>query len=305
MSTALTRRPEQIRAEIAADPARRELLQAATAELLAAVRAFIEQYVALPDDATGSVLALWTLHTWALSACDATPYLLILSSEPGAGKSRLLEVLSYVVRKPWSTAATTSTALFRRMSMDQPTLLLDELDTVFRGGRTNESLRAVLNAGNRRGSTVTRCDGKWGTREYATFGAKAMAGIDTGFLPDTVVDRSIVIRMTKTRGAVARLRPRVAAAQAAEVAYTLEQWSLIAVDELACVEPEIPASLSDRQADAYEPLLAIGGFASPEWSEAGRTAANALSGHSTGDIESADDEMLLPAMGDVLAGVSA
>lgn len=300
MSTALARRPEAIRAEIAADPERRELLRAATAELLTGVQAFIEQYVALPEPEMGAVLALWTLHTWALPACDATPYLLILSSEPGAGKSRLLEVLSYVVRKPWSTAATTSTALFRRMSTDQPTLLLDELDTVFRGGRTNESLRAVLNAGNRRGSTVTRCDGKWGTREYATFGAKAMAGIDTGFLPDTVVDRSIVIAMSRTHGQVQRLRPRVAAAQAAPLAYTLERWSLIAVDELAAIEPDIPAGLSDRQADAWESLLSIGTFASDEWSQAGRTAANALSGDSGAEVESAASEMLLPAMAELV-----
>jgi hypothetical protein len=300
MSTALARRPDTIRAEIANDPERRELLRAATAELLTAVQAFIEQYVALPEPEMGAVLALWTLHTWVLPACDATPYLLILSSEPGAGKSRLLEVLSYVVRKPWNTAATTSTALFRRMSTDQPTLLLDELDTVFRGGRTNESLRAVLNAGNRRGSTVTRCDGKWGTREYATFGAKAMAGIDTGFLPDTVVDRSIVIAMSRTHGQVQRLRPRVAAAQAAPLAYTLEQWSLIAVDELAAIQPDIPAGLSDRQADAWESLLSISTFASDEWSQAGRTAANALSGDSGAEVESAAREMLLPAMAELV-----
>lgn len=140
---------------------------------------------------------------------------------------------------------------------------------------------------------MTRCDGKWGTREYATFGAKALAGIDTGFLPETIVDRSIVIHMEKQH-ATTRLRPCVAAAEAAPLAYTLEQWSLIAIDELARVEPEIPVALSDRQADAWEPLLAVATFASDEWSEAGRTAANALSGHSQTAIEPA--EPLLPAM---------
>lgn len=301
MSNALARRPEAIRAEIAADPARRELLQAATAELLTATQSFIEQYVVLPDQATASVLAVWTLHTWALAACDTTPYLLITSTEPGSGKSRLLEALSFIVRKPWASSDATPTSLFRRMDADQPTLLLDEIDTRFRGGHSNEALRGVLNSGNRRGGSVSRCDGRWGVREYATFGAKALAGLDTGFLPATVVDRSIVIPMSKTHGQVQRLRPRIAAQQAAPLAYTLEQWSLIVADELAGMEPEIPTQLSDRQADAWEPLLAISTFASPEWSEAGRTAANALPGHSSGAIESGDAEMLLPAMAEAMA----
>jgi hypothetical protein len=333
MSTALARRPEVIRAEVAADPARRELLQAATAELLTATQAFITSYVALPipnltpadqtlpylamaqltrpdqtvpepptlPNPVASALALWVLHCWTVDAFDATPYLMLLSSEPGSGKTRCLEVLSYLVPRPWLVANATPTTLFRRMDTDRPTLLLDELDGVFRGGASNEALRQVLNAGNRRGSTISRCDGRWGTREYATFGPKVLCGIDNGFMPSTLLDRSIVIRMTKTHGQVQRLRPRIAAQQAAPIAYTMEQWSLIAVDELACIEPEIPASLSDRQADAWEPLLALAAFGSPEWSEAGRTAANALSGHSTGGIESAGDEMLLPAMAGVLS----
>lgn len=293
------RTPAEIRAEVAASPERREMLQDATRELLAATQAFIERYVALPD-AVGGVLALWCLHTWTLQACDTTPYLLVLSQEPGSGKSRLLETLSYLVRKPWSTAATTHTALFRRMSEDQPTLLLDELDTVFRGGTGNEALRAVLNAGNRRGSTVTRCDGKWGTREYATYGAKAMAGIDTGFLPDTVVDRSIVIRMSKTRQATQRLRPHVAAAESAPLANTLEQWSLIVLDELAKIQLELPAELSDRACDAWEPLMQIGELAGGEWPSRARLAAQALSGAPDGTIDAPAGEELLPGLANVI-----
>lgn len=300
-STTIARRPEEIRAEVAADPERREMLRTATRELLTATQAFIERYVALPDG-TSAVLALWCLHTWTLEACDTTPYLLILSQEPGSGKSRLLETLSYLVRKPWSTAATTHTALFRRMSEDQPTLLLDELDTIFRGGSGNEALRAVLNAGNRRGGTVTRCDGKWGTREYETYGAKAMAGIDTGFMPDTIVDRSITIRMVKTARATQRLRPRAAAAESAPLTRTLEQWALVVTGELAEIEPEMPRDLSDRAADAWEPLTAVADFAGEEWGQRVRDAARALSTSGTDALASASDDDVLPAMANVIGG---
>lgn len=279
MSAELARRPESIRAEIAVDPEKRQLLRDATAELLKAVEAFLAKYVVLPDEGSTTASALYVLHTWCLEACDATPYLVVVSAEKGSGKTRMLEALSYLVRNPWQTANTTPTALFRRMSEDQPTLLLDELDTIFKGGSSYEALRAVLNAGNRRGSTVTRCDGKWGTREYETFGAKVLAGIDTGFLPETILDRSIVIRMRKRSGeSIERLLPRVAAQEAAPLAYTLSQWALVVQDELAKIEPVLPPGLSDRACDAWEPLISIASFASDEWSERAQAAARELCG---------------------------
>jgi hypothetical protein len=289
MSTAIAVRPtvEVIRREVAEDPERRAQLQAATGELLDAASSFLTSYVALPDEHCAAVLALYALHTWVLDACDATPYMVIVSAEKGSGKTRCLEALSYLVRKPWQTANTTPTALFRRMSEDQPTLLLDELDAIFRGGAGHEALRQVLNAGNRRGSTITRCDGAWKTIEYDTFGAKVLAGIDTGFLPETVLDRSIVIRMRKRApdaDPLRRLRPRATAAEAAPLANTLRGWALVTTEALAKLEPEIPAALSDRAADAWEPLLAIADFAAGVWPDRARSAAQALSAPAEGPI---------------------
>ncbi len=298
MGVALQRRPEEVRGDIAADPEKRQLLRDATSELLKAVEAFLTKYVVLPDEGSTTASALYVLHTWCLEACDATPYLVVVSAEKGSGKTRMLEALSYLVRNPWQTANTTPTALFRRMSEDQPTLLLDELDTIFKGGSSYEALRAVLNAGNRRGSTVTRCDGKWGTREYETFGAKVLAGIDTGFLPETILDRSIVIRMRKRSGEqVERLRPRIAAQEAAPLAYTLSQWALVVSDELAKLEPQLPAGVSDRAADSWEPLLAVADFAGGDWPERARAAAGELSGPAGGDAPAPG---LLPAMADIM-----
>jgi hypothetical protein len=296
---ALARRPQDVRAEIAADPERRELLRQATAELATAVEGFIAQYLAITTE-QAQVLTLWTMHTWVADIADCTPYLLVTSAEPGAGKSRVLEVLAYVVHKPWLTSDTTATALFRRMDQESLTLLLDEIDVKFKGGSSYEALRGVLNSGNRPAGTTTRCDGKWGTRDYRTYGPKALAGIDNGFLPDTIIDRSIRIEMHKTSGQVKRLRLRQAAAEAAPLAYTLQQWSAVVVDELAREEPALPCELSDRAADAWEPILAISQFAGPEWQDRAQDAALALSGASTGLSEGAEG-MLLPAMVGVMA----
>jgi Protein of unknown function (DUF3631) len=277
-STAIARSPQQIRREIATRPEMRAQLQLVTGELLDGIAAFIERYVSMPPEEI-TTCALYVAHTWTLDACDATPYLLVLSAEKGSGKTRLLEVLGYLVRNPWHTNSATPTVLFRRMDQDQPTLMLDEIDTVFRGGASHEALRAVLNAGNRRGSTVTRCDGRWGTKEYQTFGAKVLCGIDTGFVPDTILDRSIVIRMRRSAaGEVDRFRPRAARMEVEPVTNTLAAWALIAAGEVAQLEPEIPHGLSDRAADGWEPLLAISDFAGPGWGGRARGAVAALSG---------------------------
>jgi hypothetical protein len=262
MSTQLVPSAEKLRREVAENPDRRAAVREATADLLNEVQRFLARYVALPSEAALEAVSLYALHTWALSACDATPYLLVLSEGPGSGKTRLLEALSYLVRKPWHTTSTTEVALFRRMEAEQPTLMLDEIDAIFRGGASYEGLRSAVNGGNRRGATVTRCDGKYGTREYETFGPKVLAGIDTGFIPATIVDRSVVIRMKRRVGEeLARLRPREAAVEAAPLVYTLELWASICCDQLAAIQPELPRALSDRECDAWEPLLAIAEFA--------------------------------------------
>ena len=75
----------------------------------------------------------------------------------------------------------------------------------------HELLRAALNAGNRRGGRITRCvPPKMDLADFSVFRPKAMAGINSGNLPDTIKDRSILIDMKRRRAGemVERLRHR-------------------------------------------------------------------------------------------------
>jgi len=67
------------------------------------------------------------------------------------------------VRKPWLTLSVTEAVLFREIDKSQPTLLLDESDALFKKGGGNddrrEPIRALLNAGFKRGAMVPRCMG--------------------------------------------------------------------------------------------------------------------------------------------------
>src|SRR5262249_3025108 len=129
------------------------------------------------------------------------PYLNICSPEKRCGKTRLLECLQLLVPKPRPMIRPTEAVLFRTIDKEKPTLLLDEIDTIYTtdADERSEGLRAVLNAGFQAGAfaNVPRCIGRDAEpRDFNTFCPKAIAGIGKN-LPDTVRDRSIEIRLIR------------------------------------------------------------------------------------------------------------
>jgi hypothetical protein len=255
---------------------------ATTAPLLAAVEEFAARYCVLPGSSEETAHALWVLHTHALEGAHATPYLLYLSPEKRSGKTRAQEVDELLVACPWRVTSASEAAIFRKISKDRPTLLLDEIDAIFGSfSERTEPLRAILNAGNRPGATVARCVGEKGdqVREFPIYCAKALAGIDTGRLPDTIRDRGIKIAMRRRTAAepVERLRWRDAKAEAEPLRARLTEWAEQMADRLLGAEPSIPLELDDRAAEAWEPLLAIADRAGGKWPQRAREAAIALS----------------------------
>lgn len=255
-----------------------------TRELLAIIAAQVERYVVLPDVHARIAVALWTAHTWAFEGAHATPYLLVVSPEKRSGKSRLLEVLELLVRAPWRVSSTSEAAMFRKIDQSRPTLLLDEIDAIF-GSATErtEPLRAVLNSGNRPGSSVARCVGDGANQQVVDFSVycpKILAGIDTGRVPDTITDRSIRIAMkrkTETERA-APFRHRHAEEETRPVREAAEAWGATHAEELLEAEPGLPAGLNDRTGEAWEPLLAIADLAGGRWPALAREAALGLVG---------------------------
>jgi len=160
------------------------------ATILDEIHAFLRRFISFTSDTQPVVIALWVVHTWFIEAFEFTPYLHILSPTKQCGKSRLLDCLALLVRNVWRAVSMSVAALFRTIEKDQPTLLMDEVDAVFKKGNEdgNEDLRAMLNAGFERGSKVRRCVGpNFDVKDFAVFCPKALAGI--GKVPDTVSDR--------------------------------------------------------------------------------------------------------------------
>ena len=209
-----------------------------------------------------------------------TPFLDVTSPEKQCGKTRLLDGLELVVARPWRTIMPSEAVLFRKIDAVAPTLLLDECDAIFdRSNGSTEPLRALLNAGNRRGTSVPRCVGPTQQLvDFTIFCPKALSGI--GDLPDTVRDRSIVIRLKRKRAdeRARRFRYREALEIAEPIQQELASWAQDAVTDLANARPEIPAALDDRAEEAWEPLLAIALLAGGDWPERAWIAALELSG---------------------------
>jgi len=252
------------------------------AKLLDRVETFLGRFVAYPSEAARVAVVLWVAHAHLLAAFESTPRLAFLSPEPGSGKTRALEVLEPLVPRPLHSVNVTPAYLFRKVSdpAGSPTVLFDEIDTVF-GPRAkdNEDIRGLLNAGHRRGATAGRCvvRGKViETEELPAYCAVAVAGI--GDLPDTLLSRSVVIRM-KRRSPAERVEPfrhRQHAPEGHEIGDRLAEWAEGVAAEMTGAWPDMPDGVEDRNADVWEALLAVADAAGGDWPDRARVAAVAL-----------------------------
>jgi len=271
--------PENMRA--LARPSRKPM---AGWKVLAGVEEHLKRYVIYPGTDELVAHVLWIGHAWLMNCWDSTPRLAFLSPEPGSGKSRALEVTAPLVPNPVHAVNATPAYLFRKVA-DQdarPTILFDEIDTIFGPkAKDNEELRGLLNAGHRKGAIAGRCvvRGKEVfTEELPAYSAVALAGLDD--LPDTIMTRSVVVRMrrrkssepkpTPWRGRDAESRPVV------ELRRQLARWAESVAGDAGQSWPEMPEGVEDRDADVWEALLAVADLAGGVWPERARGAATRM-----------------------------
>jgi hypothetical protein len=243
------------------------------------VHAFIGRFVAYPSPEAQVAHALWIVHTHLMEHWDSTPRIAFLSPEPGSGKSRALEVTALLVPRPVETVNATPAYLFRKVADPDgpPTLLYDEIDTVFGPkARDNEDVRGMLNAGHRKGAVAGRCVMKGKiveTEELPAYCAVALAGL--GNLPDTIMTRSVIIAMRRRAPdeVVEPFRDRTQRKEAAPILSALADWA----DTISHIDfPNMPHGITDRDADVWEALIAVADFAGGDWPARARTAAVVL-----------------------------
>jgi hypothetical protein len=287
-------------------------------ELLNDLASVLSRFVVLPKWAA-ETLALWTLHTYAFQLRDVTAYVGIESPEKRCGKTTLLTVLSELVNRPVVAANISSPAFFRVIEEARPTLLIDEADTLLTGNDElrgilnagySRKTAFVVRVGQ-----AANCEPRIGSRgeeghlsdpvvadpaeaaeglaalsapttpergpatrlaRYSCWCPKVIAAI--GRLPETLADRCIVIRMQRktTRELCERLRNLETTVLRRKCARFVADHA----SKIADARPEIPASLNDRAADIWEPLLALADLAGGEWPARARDAAVGLTASS-------------------------
>jgi Protein of unknown function (DUF3631) len=165
-------------------------------------------------------------------------------------------------------------------SAGRPTILFDEIDTVFGPKvKENEEIRGLLNAGHRKGGVAGRCvvaGNQVRTEEIPAYCAVALAGL--GGLPDTILTRSVAIRMRRRAPdeRVEAWRRRIHAPIGEALREQLAAWAGAVLGSIADKWPEMPPDVTDRDADVWEPMLAVADVAGGTWPQRARDAAIAL-----------------------------
>jgi hypothetical protein len=112
-------------------------------------------------------------------------------------------------------------------------------------------------------------------RQFSTWAAVAIALI--GKLPDTLQDRSILIRMRRrlSSESIAQFRAdrtddlKILARKAA-------RWANDNLETLRAMDPAMPLTITNRDADNWRPLLAIADPAGGEWPARARVIAETM-----------------------------
>jgi len=243
------------------------------AQVLDQVASRFSFYVKLPPGAADA-LALWDAHAHAFAAFPLSPRLNLSSSESGCGKTTTLDLLAAMTPRPLRTESLTAPVLFRLVDQQQPTLLLDEVDTFL---TQDEELRGLLNAGHKRGGCAYRCEGSNNAvRAFKAFAPAVLSGI--GPLPATLHDRSICIYLLKAEeDEVTAHFNELKAEIETELCRKLARWTQDNFGAIQACDPPMPKAAFNRLGDNWRPLFAIAQIAGGDWPERVLSAFTQLS----------------------------
>jgi hypothetical protein len=252
--------------------------QVDTAALLQDLIDKIGKHVVVTHPHEVLAIALWIMFAWVHEvAARHSPYLVATSPEPDSGKSTLtIDVLGWLVPKPFSGAEHTAATVYRTADAHKPTMLFDDVDTLF---ERKPDLTSIFKIGWKRGVKVPRVEtvGRQKvTVWYDPFCPKACNLIGLN-MPSPLVGRFIIVK----------LQPKLPEEHVDEVTgddetfanlrRKLKRWSDDRAGELKDANPALPAGFTNRVSNNWRLQLAIGELAGGTWPNQTRECAARLS----------------------------
>jgi putative DNA primase/helicase len=224
------------------------------AAALAEIEARILHHMAMPKH-LAFVCALWIAQSWIHEHATYSPILYITSPERDSGKTTLINVIKFMVRRELSSVGISAAALYRSVEKWQPSLVIDEADKAF---VKNLDLEQVVNSGWTRGSGIIRCHPD--THEpmvFPTFCPKAIASKGKQ-APDTILSRAIFITLKRrTRAEAVAHFAHIDDPGFARIRGRLARWAADNGETLGRQVPEPPEGFINRIASNWQLLLAI------------------------------------------------
>jgi putative DNA primase/helicase len=274
-------------AEIAADPVSGDAL---IVQLIDVIRRFVA--LEYPQ---ALVVALWILCTWVFEyGAETNPFLRITSPQPICGKTTLMKLIAGLSRSALAVSSATVSAFVRTMMKERRTLILDEADAFL---HENEKFRNVLDAASDPDFATVALSVKrddWEPVNIDVFIPIAIASIGTLRRMQTVESRSIAIPLKRAKSSelkgLAKGRQRTLKIATKPFPARCARWA--ADNHSALTVPTMPESVSGREQDNWEPLIAIADRIGGEIARKAREAMLKMS-QARGDAEESVGILLL------------
>jgi hypothetical protein len=257
------------------------------ANLFAAIEDRILHHVAMPPH-LAFVVALWIGQSWIHEHATYSPILFVTSAERDSGKSTLMGIIGFMVRRSLLSVGISAAALYRSIEKWHPTFVIDEADDAF---VDNPDLRQVVNSGWTRGQGVVRCDPETHEpQKFSTFCAKAIAGKGKK-APDTILSRAIFItQKRRTRDETVAHFSHVDDEDFIRLRSQLARWAADNGAPLGLAHPAMPDGFLNRTASNWQLMFAIADSLGQEAGSQARAAAQQIVG--VIDLPSAGVELL-------------
>ena len=165
-------------------------------EVLKEIEGAYAKYVEYPEEWMSFFLGLWTMGTYVYQLFDSFPYVL-LNGEKHSGKTKTLDVGTYLCFNAVHTADISSSPLFRLVEGSGCTLLIDEAERL-KDPKRSEDIREILNSGYKRGAVVYRTNPDTLKPEsFRVYSPKMIANIKG--LGDVLESRCVTITMLRAK----------------------------------------------------------------------------------------------------------